>query len=229
MMNNIYVPSQGPQSWQQFLAEPAKHWKTGYSAKSMAHCWEEADGFPASIQQALDNSAIADLTNLQPLVIIPEHKVPLPGGRTQSQNDAFVLARNADHLAAIMIEGKVEESFGQPVKNWGPDTSPGKQERFAYLVDLLGLQDADLDDVYYQLLHRTASAIIEAQRFHASTAIMLVHSFSQQHTWFAEYAKFAVAMGAVDPQRNSVNCVGERHGVMLYLGWVTGEAEYLQA
>jgi len=228
MMNNIYVPSQGPTSWQQFLAEPAKQWKTGHSAKSMACCWEEASGFPASIQAALNNSAIADLQSLQPLLIIPEHKVPLPGGRTQSQNDAFVLASNGAKLAAITIEGKVEESFGPPVVAWGPDSSSGKRERFDYLVNLLGLQDHELGDIYYQLLHRTASALIEAQRFHAGMAMMLVHSFSQQHTWFDEYARFARLMGARDPQLDRVAYVGERNGIDLYLGWVTGEAEYLR-
>jgi len=29
---------------------------------------------------------------MTPLLVIPEHKVPLPGRRTESQNDAFVLA-----------------------------------------------------------------------------------------------------------------------------------------
>lgn len=228
MMNNVYVPSQGPQSWQQFLAEPEKQWKTGYSAKSMAHCWEDADGLPASIRNALKSSGLDALAGLEPLLILPEHKVPLPGGRTQSQNDAFVLARNDAGLTAITIEGKVEESFGPPVSAWGPQSSAGKRERFAYLVNLLGLQDQELGDIYYQLLHRTASALIEARRFHAGSAMMLVHSFSQRHSWFDEYAKFARLMSVSDPQLNRVHPAGERNGIQLYLGWVTGEAEYLQ-
>jgi hypothetical protein len=226
-MNKVYVPSQGPDDWQQFLAKPDLHWKTGYSAKSMAYCWEEAKGFPASIQQAINDSGLPDLTDLKPLLIIPEHKVPLPGGSTESQNDAFVLARNNDHLASITIEGKVEESFGPLVKDWGPDNSSGKTERFNYLVDLLGLQDQDLSNIYYQLLHRTASALIEAERFHADIAIMLVHSFSQQHRWFDEYATFAKAMGIAEPVLNKVQNVGTRAGKQLYLGWAVGEASYL--
>ena len=39
-MNKAYVPSQGPEDWQQILIEPDKQWKTGYSAKSLAYCWE---------------------------------------------------------------------------------------------------------------------------------------------------------------------------------------------
>ena len=130
-MTKIYIPSAGPKSWQQFLAEPEKHWRTGYSAKSLAYSWEEANGFPAEIQQAMDDSDTDAFNGIEPLLIIPEHKVPLPGGRTESQNDVFVLASCLRGLVSLCIEGKVEEPFGQIVSKWGPDSSPGKRERFA--------------------------------------------------------------------------------------------------
>ena len=41
-MSKIYIPSAGPDSWQQFLADPQKRRRTGYSAKSLAYSWEEA-------------------------------------------------------------------------------------------------------------------------------------------------------------------------------------------
>ena len=225
-MTKIYVPSSGPTSWQQFLAEPEKQWRTGYSAKSLAYSWEEADGFPAEIQQAMDDSGIDAFNDIVPLLIIPEHKVPLPGGRTESQNDAFVLASSPLGLTALCIEGKVEEPFGQVVAKWGPDTSPGKRKRFDYLVKLLGLDATDLSPIYYQLLHRTASAIIEAKRFHAETAVMLVHSFSQSHNWFPEFREFAALFG-IDAELNRIYSCGQRSGVELQIGWVVGNAEYL--
>ena len=114
-MSKTYIPSAGPDSWQQFLAEPEKQWRTGYSAKSLAYSWEEADGFPAEIQRVLVDSRIEKLEEMTPLLVIPEHKVPLPGGRTESQNDAFVLASTPSGLVSICIEGKVNESFGEPV------------------------------------------------------------------------------------------------------------------
>jgi hypothetical protein len=43
-MTKFYLPSKGPESWKELLAEPDKHWKTGYSARSIAYCWEEAHG-----------------------------------------------------------------------------------------------------------------------------------------------------------------------------------------
>jgi len=225
-MTKIYIPSPGPGSWQQFLAEPEKQWRTGFSAKSLAYSWEEADGFPAEIQQAMADSGIDAFNGIIPLLVIPEHKVPLPGGRTESQNDAFVLASSPRGLITLCIEGKVEEPFGQVVAKWAPDSSPGKRKRFDYLVDLLGLGGADLSQVYYQLLHRTASAIIEAKRFHAETAVMLVHSFSQSHAWFSEFCEFAKLFG-INAELNRIYSCGRRSGVELHIGWVVGNAEYL--
>jgi hypothetical protein len=225
-MTRIYIPSAGPDSWQQFLAEPEKQWKTGYSAKSLAYSWEEADGFPKEIGDALADSDIEALNGMTPLLVVPEHKVPLPGGRTESQNDVFVLGSTPSGLVSICIEGKVNESFGEPVSKWGPDSSPGKRQRFQYLTETLGLEDVDLSNIYYQLLHRTASAIIEAKRFHASTAVMLVHSFSEEHKWFPEFGEFAKAMGA-SAELNSIHSCGSRSGVNLFIGWVVGNPEYL--
>ncbi len=225
-MTRIYIPSSGPESWQQFLAEPEKHWKTGHSAKSLAYSWEEADGFPKEIAAALADPDVASLNETTPLVIIPEHKVPLPGGRTESQNDVFVLGSSQSGLVSICIEGKVEEPFGELISKWGPDSSSGKRKRFDYLVGLLGLEAEDLADIYYQLLHRTASAIIEAKRFHATAAVMLVHSFSQEHKWFPEFREFAGILG-VEAELNKIHSCGERSDVNLYVGWVVGNAEYL--
>ncbi len=225
-MSKIYIPSSGASSWQQFLADPEKQWKTGYSAKSLAYSWEEADGFPKEIATALADPDVTALNNTTPLLIIPEHKVPLPGGRTESQNDVFVLGSTQSGLISICIEGKVEESFGEPISKWAPDSSPGKRERFNYLVDLLELEGEGLSDIYYQLLHRTASAVIEAIRFRAGTAAMLVHSFSQEHKWFPEFRDFAGKLG-VEAELNKIHSCGERSGVDLYVGWVVGNAEYL--
>jgi len=225
-MTRIYIPSSEPDDWRQFLAEPQTQWQTGYSAKSLAYSWEEADGFPEEIETALADPDIAALNDTTPLLIIPEHKVPLPGGRTESQNDVFVLGSTESGLVSICVEGKVEESFGEPVSKWGPDSSAGKRKRFDYLVGLLELEGEDLSDIYYQLLHRTASAIIEAKRFHAATAAMLVHSFSQEHKWFPEFRDFAGKLG-VEAELNKVHSCGERSGIDLYTGWIVGDAQYL--
>ena len=131
--------------------------------------------------------------------------LPPKGGRP-SQNDIFVLGKFGNRLVSIAVEGKVNETLGPTVAEKRKDMSPGVKERLEFLIDLLQLKDKELDLVRYQLLHRTASALIEADRFSAtapgvalppasmqscaSNALMLVHSFSQEHKWFEDYAAF---------------------------------------
>lgn len=222
-MPPIYKPTTGPEDWKQFLAKPDLHWKTGYSAKSMAYSWEEADGLPVEISKA-----IHDVWGVQPepLIIIPEYKVPLPGGNTDSQNDAFVLCRIGEQTAVVMIEGKVGEPFGPSVGEWFKDPSPGKVERLKYLCSLLGLSYPPAPELRYQLLHRCASAIIEAERYRADLAIMIVHSFSQEHVWFDDFSAFAAELGATS-ELGRLSRANSVSGRPFYLGWVTGSAVYL--
>jgi hypothetical protein len=101
-------------------------------------------------------------------------------------------------------------------KRSGP--SAGKLKRLSYLCQMLELDESATDDLWYQLLHRTVSALIEAERFNAPHALMLVHSFSQMHERFEDYCAFADRMGvAVEP--NQIVSVGKRANVDLYLGW----------
>jgi hypothetical protein len=236
--SRILVPSAGAEDWKRFLAEPEKHWRTGYSAKALASCWEAADGFPASVQALFDASPFEELHRLEMLLGIPEHRVPLPGGSRASQTDLFVLARARDGLAAIAVEGKVSEPFGPRVREWlaptpssiegEPDIPPssGKRERIEFVCSNLGLAEEDVADARYQLLHRTVSALIEAERFGARHAVMLVHSFSPMSEWFDDYKRFAALLGA-DGKQGELVRVRVPGDVRLYLGWATGEASYL--
>ena len=85
---------------------------------------------------------------------------------------------------------------------------------------------SDILDLRYQLLHRTAAAILEAQRFAACHALMLVHSFSAKDAWLNDYHAFAERMGARDAEADVIVVVGERGGVPLYLSWVRAEEPY---
>jgi len=83
-MNKIFVPTNRPEDWRLLLAEPRKHWKTGYSAKSLAYSWEEANGFPGSVKRVFTSSGIGLFKNVRPLLAFPEYQVPLPGGARPS-------------------------------------------------------------------------------------------------------------------------------------------------
>ncbi len=79
-----------------------------------------------------------------------------------------------------------------------------------------------------KLLHRTASALIEARRFHARAAVLLIHSFSPSGMWYADYAAFAALLG-VDGAPGALVDAGDRDGVRLFLGWVRGGQRFLEA
>ncbi len=226
-MNKIFVPTNKPEDWKPLLAEPEKHWRTGYSAKALAYSWEEADGFPESVKKAFVSSRIALFENVELLLAFPEYQVPLPGGSRPSQSDIFILAKSNDQLVSITVEGKVSESFGGTVGKWKEDASEGKYVRLNCLLKKLGLgEHTPIDNIAYQLLHRTASAMIEAKRFKAENALMLVHSFSQSNECFEEYNRFLRLFG-LEAKPDSLLFARTIKGINLYLCWVKGDPKYL--
>lgn len=220
-MRKIYVPSIGPQSWRALLADPIKHWRTGYSARALAHCWEAADGLPREIAALFGSD-----TEL--LIAMPEHRVSLRDAGRESQTDVFALIKSNNRTIAAAVEGKVDESFGPIIRDWYVDPSPGKQKRLAFLCDLLGLKCPPPDDVHYQLFHRAASAVIEAERFKTDDAAMIVHSFSPENRWFDAYAAFVSLFGlAAEPGQ----LVSKRlpDGRTFYFGWAEGNPQFLSS
>lgn len=190
MTKRIFLPTNGAEDWRALLADPDKHWRAGYSARSAAERWEAANGLPDEISAVLEH---AGLGPVELLAAFPEWKTPLPGGRRESQTDVLALVRTARGLFVAGVEAKVAEPFGPTVSEWLADASPGKVERLTFLREKLGLHE-DVSALRYQLLHRTASAIIEAERFGAAGAAMIVHSFSQTGAWKADFMAFLAAM-----------------------------------
>ncbi|MBZ0284933.1 MAG: hypothetical protein K8L97_29630 [Anaerolineae bacterium] len=161
------------------------------------------------------------------MLAFPEYKVPLPGGRAASQNDLFVLARDhQEQLMTIMVEGKVAEPFGLTLEAWHKADSSGKIERIQFILEQLQLPSVISSDIRYQLLHRTVSVVIEAKRFHAKNAVMIVHSFSQKNQWFEDYQK-VVALFEVDAQLNKLVFLKRLGEIDLYSGWATGDERFL--
>jgi hypothetical protein len=221
-MSHFLIPTKSPSCWKQFLADE-KHWKAGYSAMALAQCWEQAKGFPPEIQKLF--ASHSQFEDVELLLAIPEHKVDLPGGRRPSQNDLFVLGKAAGELVAITIEGKVNESFDRTVAEWLRTDSKGKRDRLKFLCEQLGLAKIP-DNIRYQLLHRTASAIIEAKRFNAKSAVMIVHSFNSDHLWFDDYQKFIELFGAAAEHGKLVH-LQRIQGIHVYCGWATGASRFL--
>ena len=166
------------------------------------------------------------------LVAFPEHKVNLPGGGGASQNDIFVLCESNGGLISVTVEGKVSEPFDSPVGEWlkvvtSPSGRSDKPRRLRYLLIKLDIREKDVNQIRYQLLHRTASALIEAERFGATTAVMLVHSFSQEDRHIEDYQEFVKLFGTTGDV-DTVSYAGKKNGIDLYLAWVRGNPVYLE-
>jgi hypothetical protein len=224
---SILIPATSADAWQPLLAS-GHHWRTGYSARSLAHCWHDTTGLPPEVASAFESTPA--FAGAELLLAIPEHKVPLPGVGRASQTDLWLLMRTRDALVSVAVEGKVSESFDKTIGDWLEDATDGganRRQRLGALCELLGIVEPTAD-LRYQLFHRAASAILEARRFHAAHAVLLVHSFSQEDAWYDDFARFAEALGAKAVKGRLAQVQG-RSGPTLHLGWVRGEAKFLRA
>lgn len=218
-MSRILIPTTGPDDWRRLLADPEKQWKRGYSAMAAALSWEASRGLPPEIAQILGPGA-------QLLLAIPEHKVALPGGNRESQCDVFALVDLGGATCALAVEAKVNEPFGPTVGEWMREPSAGRVERLGAICEMLGVVYPPPPELHYQLFHRTAAAILEARRFNAARAAMIVHSFSQDHRWFDAFVAFCAFLG-VEAARGRPIVRLLPDGRNLTLGWATGSAAFL--
>jgi hypothetical protein len=216
----ILVPSRGTDSWRELLADPENHWKSGYSARELAERWENSGGFPPEVASLLNQHERTRGATM--LLGIPEHRVPLAGGGRASQTDLWVLARTSSGLLSIAVEGKVNESFGPTVGEWQPAGSPGRSKRWAAICSLLELDQQGDQATRYQLFHRTASALIEARRFSARAAAVIVHSFSAAAASFSDFQHFVRLLGAHVERPGQLVAVRPREEIALFVGWAMG-------
>jgi len=95
----------------------------------------------------------------------------------------------------------------------------------------LQLNEDKIDHIRYQLLHRTASAVIEARKFNARNALMLVHVFKKTKEnydqSFQDYGQFLELYGAKG-NVDSLVFAKSIDGINLYSGWVEGNRKYLE-
>lgn len=205
-----------PEDARPFLGDPEKHWKAGRSAMELATSWIGSGGIPATVADALASTPGYKDSRL--VLGSLEHETALPGGGRPSQTDLLALVASGGALAVIGVEGKVSETFGPRIAEWN-DGSPGKTKRWAFLRETLQYGGDD-GTLRYQLFHRTASAVLEARSFGAARAMMLVHSFCPDATGFADFSRFADALG-LKAGLNGVTDAVELGDVELRLAWVS--------
>ena len=227
-MKRIFVPTQSGADWQRLLAKPILHWQSGASAMTAAAAWEAAgDSLPPEVAGLLDSTSQPDLLGHRLLLAIPEWQVSLPGGSTTSCTDVLAVCSNEAGVCVLGVEAKVLEDFGPLLAEKRAQASSGQTQRLAYLHDLLGVEHFG-DGIRYQLLHRTASALLTAREFHAVAAVMLVHAFDTQTPQRSDFLAFVQAMGAAEvaPLVYRVRSFTEPN---LYLAWCQGDARFLKS
>ena len=220
-MRRIYVPASGLSDWQALLADPELHWKRGRSAFELAVKWELAArnlrGMPPLVADLLDQCTGTQGATL--LLAAPEHKVSLDGRGKPSQTDLWALLRNENGLVSLAVEGKAGEPFDKTVAQWRGETA-NRSTRLHGLCSILKLDENNIDDLHYQLLHRTASAVLEARRFGAPQAVLLVQSFDGAAVGIDAFSKFADRMGAAGIKSGQLAAAKTLDAVQLWLGWL---------
>jgi len=221
MNRRIYAPATGLETWKSLLSDPDTQWVRAKSAFETAVFWElgarQSRGLHTRVSALLDREEL--LKDCELVASFPEHRVRLPGGSRASQTDVWSILRGPRGLVSLAVEGKAGESFAETIGDWRKEASTGKEKRLAFLCEQLGLSQSVSDTIRYQLMHRTASALIEAERIGAVAAVMLVLSFAPDATSRADYDAFVSCLGGkVAPSGLAAAASSLKRP--LFLGWL---------
>lgn len=218
---NLHLPMKQPEDVIPHLGKGSLHWREGYSAQELAQHWWRFNAIPPDVREVLDTAEPFNGAEL--IDAFFERDTQLGDNGRCSQTDLLaILALCEGGLAVMGVEAKVNEPFGRLIGEEmipGPATSR-KQERIRRLCRMLGL-DADgrkVWDLRYQLLHRTAAALFEAERYRSNRAIMLVETFSREDAHWSDFAAFARALGG-EPEKQRLCEVAVPGEVSIWLGW----------
>lgn len=199
------------------LGKPT-HWRQGRSAKALADSWFDAGDIPPAVRALLSRSA--DFADAELLEAWLERETDLRDGRgSASQTDLLALLGTGDELAVLGIEAKVDESFGPLVADWLATGGTGKAQRLAQLRGLLGLVDTVVGPLRYQLFHRTAAVVLEAKRFRASKAVLIIQSFCPDMSGIADARAFFDALGLTGLAPGMLLGPVDLQGVAFWAGW----------
>jgi hypothetical protein len=212
-------PLESPEQARLLLRDPEVQWKRGRSAFETATAWINARGIPAKVAGVLAQAP--EWRGAELAVGFFEHPTALDTQVGPSQTDLLVICRLLSALGVLAVEGKAGEPFGQLVKEW--KTTPGRENRYAWACNMFDLEAAACGDLRWQLFHRTASALLEAKRFRAAHAIMLVHDFSGTQSSLPDFLAFAERLGLASAGPDVLSAPKIIDGVSLRFGWVCGE------
>lgn len=218
-------------------------WVPTRSAYELAHCWHEFGGLPAPIAAALNASGHEALRGLSLELCLVEKPVFLDTKIAPSMTDLMAYGCNAKgDSVVIAVEGKADEPFASPVWAWvrgdaknksiAVSPRPTRLRRLEFLSKHLAKAIPSDSKLRYQLLHRTVSAVLEAQLHGAVTALVLVHAFGPEAPDnVADFSNFLCELGGGETTKGTVAGpyqLGEQRDMPTYFLWwqqaVAGQA-----
>lgn len=202
----------------------ARHFKEGHSAFELTHRWKNVGSrMPEPIYSIFQNSGITDVRDIEILQIYVEYPVFLDSLRTPSKNDLMIFCKSTiAPKIVVAVEAKCAETFAERVQTWirAPDSPNSrkqrklfkapvsivgrKEKRLAFLNEVLSVTISPDSHLRYQLLHRTASAILTARQTFANIAVVLIQAFTQSDSNYADFMEFCKFLGIQKPTRDTV-------------------------
>jgi hypothetical protein len=191
-------------------------WKPSRSAYELAHCWHQSAGLPAHIASAINTSSHEALLGLVVDLCLVEKPVFLDTRIAPSMTDLMAYGRNAKGDAIVIaVEGKADEPFASRVWAWvrGDERNPTmtttprqtRLRRLDFLSKHLARAVSPDSTLRYQLLHRTVSAVLEAQLHGAVAALVLVHAFGPDAPEnLADFSDFLTELGGAPVPKGTV-------------------------
>ncbi len=226
-MSRLCVETRGVGNWRDRLASPDSQWRRFYSAFETAVSWEHASSSSTGLPEPIVELCRETIYSEPTLVLaIAEHKVPLPGGRADSQCDVWALLNTKSGGVSLSVEAKANEPFGQnnePLAKWliaedSKRSHKNRQVRWDHIKEHLPSSGTDgYSQVAYQLLHRCAAAVIEARRIRLPNAAFIVQAFKSPPESFEAFTRMCQAMGIKAERGRMQFTVVE--DVRLGIGW----------
>ncbi len=218
-------------------------WVPTRSAYELAHCWHQFGGLPAPVARALDTSGHEVLRGISVDLCLVEKPVFLDTRIAPSMTDLMAYGRNAkDDAVVLAVEGKADEPFASRVWAWvrGDEKNPTmstdprrtRLRRLKFLSKHLSKEIPPNSTLRYQLLHRTVSAVLEAQLQGAVAAVVLIHAFGPEAADnLSDFSEFLRELGGSGVTKGKVSDpyqLGEQRDLPTYFLWwqqaVTSEA-----
>jgi len=209
------------------LTNPDRQWRRGFSALETAASWENADSrtgwLPERLARVFDGTAYE---RPELLLAVAEHKVALDGSGGDSQCDVWALLHTPVGTLSMSVEAKAREAFGsghETLQAWlgGGDSQRSLQNRQARWESvrrrLPDVGETAYHQVAYQLLHRCAAAVVEAQRFQLQHAAFVVQAFGSPDESFQEFRRMCQVMG-IQAERGRIH-VTTAGTISLGIGW----------